>query len=460
MSSSIGERLKEIRESQGVSLDTIALKTHISLAYLQAIETGDEESLPSQVHLRGFLRLYANELGVELEDLQVSGYHLTSEGSSPIPSTQSDLEYEQDQDLHPETIEPEAQPDDLESNVQPKGETAVLPPSQPITQEIDGESEYDHSQTSVDIFTAIGEKIKNRRQLLSLSIKDIFENIHIKEGHLESIESGAFGNLPSPVQARGMLANYADFLNLDTDALLLEYTDGLQLQRIEKLKDLPQQKKRSGKEISPTKLRLKNFFSLDLLVISTLFIAFSVFVIWGVNRILANGTTIEDDEEIPDVSDILLATDAPTPYLTTTPDTTEIVEDQEDLEQDSVVEEIPLFTLSANTDPINLILIPRQRLWVEVTADDDLVFRGRLIPGNAYDFSGQNRVDILTGNAGALQILFNDQDIGSAGLVGQVANLSFNENGLILPPPTLTPTITTTPQTTPTPTPTTTETDG
>lgn len=460
MSSSIGERLKQIRESQGVSLDAIALKTRISLAYLQALETGDEEALPSQVHLRGFLRLYANELGVELEDLQVSGYHLTAEGPSTTPPNQIDLEYEHADDFQPEAIDQEAQPDEPEREHQPKGETAVLSPSPPIAEEIETQSEFDYPQTSAEIFAAISEKIKIRRELLSISIKDIFENIHIKEEHLKAMESGAFGELPSPVQARGMLANYSDFLNLDTDALLLEYTDGLQLQRIEKLKELPQPKKRSAKELSPTKLLLKNFFSLDLLVIGTLFIAFAIFVIWGVNRILANGTSVENDEEIPGVSDILLATDTPTPYLTIEPDTTEVAEDQEDLEQDAAVEEVPLFTQSANTDPISLILVPRQRLWVEVTADDDLVFRGRLIPGNAYDFSGQNRVDILTGNAGALQILFNDQDIGSAGLVGQVAILSFNENGLILPPPTLTPTITATPETTPTTTPTTTEADG
>ncbi|MBW6467448.1 MAG: helix-turn-helix domain-containing protein, partial [Brevefilum sp.] len=59
MAASIGAQLKQIRESQGISLETISQKTHISLAYLKAIEIGDEEFLPSRVHLRGFLRLYA-----------------------------------------------------------------------------------------------------------------------------------------------------------------------------------------------------------------------------------------------------------------------------------------------------------------------------------------------------------------------------------------------------------------
>ena len=34
--------------------------------------------------------------------------------------------------------------------------------------------------------------------------------------------------LPSPVQGRGMLKNYADFLGLESDTLLLTFADGLQ----------------------------------------------------------------------------------------------------------------------------------------------------------------------------------------------------------------------------------------
>ena len=89
---------------------------------------------------------------------------------------------------------------------------------------------------------------------------------------------------------------------------------------------------------------------------------------------------------------------------------------------------------------------------MQITTDSELSFEGRLIPGNAYDYSGSDRIEILTGNAGALQIYFNEQDIGSLGLVGQVVDLIFTEDGLILPTPTNTPTITETPKASPSPT--------
>ncbi len=77
-----------------------------------------------------------------------------------------------------------------------------------------------------------------------------------------------------------------------------------------------------------------------------------------------------------------------------------------------------------------------------------------MLTGNAYDYSANALIEINTGNAGSLQIYFNDQDIGPIGLIGQVADLVFTENGLVQPTPTATPTVTKTPQATPSPTPT------
>ncbi len=430
MAQSIGAQLKQIREAQGVPLEEIAHKTHISLAYLQAIEAGDDEALPSKVQLRGFLRLYAHELGVRLEELQDREQH---------PPVEKEFEHDEDETgleespgepspeppmVSEEPPSPEMSPDRAELD----GAPSVLHPSEP---------EFNEDDTplteSVQIFQSIGAEIRNRRELLSLSLTEVSENTHIRDAYLDSIEAGKFNQLPSPVQAKGMLVNYADFLNLDTDALLLEYTDALQLQRIEKQGQLQQNKRRSARELSPTALRLKNFFSLDLLVILGIFITLAIFVVWGVNRILATDEPVDLDNDIPGVSDVLLATDIPESLVTQDPESEEIAEQTPDEEAQDQVE--PLFTPVVSTDPINVILVPRQRLWVRVTVDDEIVYQGRLLPGNAYDYSGEERVDILTGNAGALQILFNNEDIGSAGLIGRVAEISFTENGMVSPPP-------------------------
>lgn len=445
MAQAPGKQLKQIRESRGISLEEISQKTRIRLAYLEGIESGETEALPSRTQLRGFLRLYASELGVEFEDLQLSDTH-DAEKPQPIktaPNAQvSDPLLPDSTDAVLTHDESEPEPDSAQEVASDLIDTELS--SIELTQPTDTEDLQDSSA----VFVMIGEKLKNRRDLLSLSFDDIHTITHIRKQYVKAIEAGLFNQLPSPTQAKGMLSNYAEFLNLDVESFLLSYADGLQMQRIEKQQGLPKGTS-SAKELSRASLRLKNFFSLDLLVIASLFIGFAIFVIWGVNRILAVDSPGTLSTELPEVADILLATSSPTPQLTVSPDATSLAEGSDNSSQG---EESPLFTPALNNNPINIVIVPRQRTWVQITSDSELVFEGRLLPGNAYDFSGQEAVEILTGNAGALQIYFNDQDIGSPGLIGQVVNLIFTETGLVRPTPTNTPTITETPLTTPSPT--------
>jgi len=451
MTQNLGQTLKNIRESRGISLEEIAQKTHVRLEYLQAIEAEDEEYLPSRMHKRGFLRLYAGELGVEIDELQAKHYHLFQdlpENKSPIIDESEDNKRQQADEISSEKAKTESE--GHQEDPAPEADT-----DSPFDEKsVDEDRGPDHK--SALIFSSIGEILQTQRELLSLSIDDITEYTHIQKNYLVSMESGQFDQLPSPVQAKGMLANYVEFLNLDVDALLLQFADGLQMKRIESTQLSSQQEKRKSKQISSTHLQIKNFFSLDLLIMIFIFMGFAAFIIWGVNRILSVNQTGVDSTQIPEVADILLSaeTASPTPQLSIT---TVLGEDPIETEIIGQEAQTPIFTQAVSNDPINILIIPRQRAWVQIITDTELVFEGRLIPGSAYDYSGDETVEVLTGNAGALQIYFNEQDVGSLGLVGQVLDLIFTKDGLIFPTPTNTPTLDTpepspTPTTTPSPT--------
>jgi hypothetical protein len=88
---------------------------------------------------------------------------------------------------------------------------------------------------------------------------------------------------------------------------------------------------------------------------------------------------------------------------------------------------------------------------MQVKVDGKVEFEGRVLPGNAYSFAGNDRVEILTGNGAALQVFFNQQDQGSMGLFGQVVNRIYTVEGVQTPTPTITPSVTPTPRTSPTP---------
>ena len=61
----VGQRLREARERQKVTLHAIADKTNISVRFLDAIEKGQLEKLPGGIFTRGFIRSYAAQVGLD-----------------------------------------------------------------------------------------------------------------------------------------------------------------------------------------------------------------------------------------------------------------------------------------------------------------------------------------------------------------------------------------------------------
>lgn len=65
--SELGNLLKKVREDQGKTLASVKNDTRIQEAFLIAIEAGDYKSLPSYLHAYGFVKKYAESLGLDYD---------------------------------------------------------------------------------------------------------------------------------------------------------------------------------------------------------------------------------------------------------------------------------------------------------------------------------------------------------------------------------------------------------
>lgn len=92
--------LRENRQARGLSLDDMEARTKIKKRYLMAMEDGDFSQLPDAAYRRAFVRLYARELGLDIQDtlarytnaLQPSPAELSTRDESenqPLPMWQS-----------------------------------------------------------------------------------------------------------------------------------------------------------------------------------------------------------------------------------------------------------------------------------------------------------------------------------------------------------------------------------
>ncbi len=65
MPSTLGQKLKQAREQQGLSLADVSHKTRIPIAKLQDMETDDYDTFGSPTYARCFLQTYAGFVGVD-----------------------------------------------------------------------------------------------------------------------------------------------------------------------------------------------------------------------------------------------------------------------------------------------------------------------------------------------------------------------------------------------------------
>jgi cytoskeleton protein RodZ len=602
MTQTIGQRLKIEREEQRLTLEKVFEATRIRVPYLQALEADDLSVLPSPVQARGYLRNYAEFLGLDFESIleemhttslqQASGKvigpadeisstpqknselraaqqlmptlesldlpeektapieeptpiqnELTGQGSpsssitvpiKPKPARRkkadgsissttpasidsptrrrsrkkAEPEFVPAPEIKPEVIEEQTAPIEtvfksegaqepaapIESVSEPKhvfeevvekqqdeptptdvsdnlwqtwlnrlgsvlsarmrrrtlvpNETPVIE-NEPIAIPMEPEFEEDPQnlpqENSLEILKNIGRDLRERRELLSLHFDEVERNTHVKAHYLDALERGALDDLPSTVQTRGMLSNYATFLDLDVDALLLRFADALQARHRERNPQKPARK--PGQPIIANIPPMRSFIAGDMIFGVSMAILLVGFAIWGVSRVMAVQSQREVKPTAPSISEVLLA--SPNPSLFTVTPTFLPVESFPG--EATVTVEIP--TQNANAQ-VQLNLVAVERTYMRVVVDGEVAFEGRVVPGNAYPFEAENQIEVLVGSGAAIRIVYNGRDLGLMGTFGQVVNNIYLGTEIITPTavPTATGTVTPTPTKTAPPT--------
>ena len=82
-----GQKLADARRQQGLSVEQVAAETKLSVRYVQALEANDYAALPGTTFVRGYIRRYADMLGIA-SDVLVAAFDRQAGGAvSPLGST-------------------------------------------------------------------------------------------------------------------------------------------------------------------------------------------------------------------------------------------------------------------------------------------------------------------------------------------------------------------------------------
>jgi cytoskeleton protein RodZ len=307
------------------------------------------------------------------------------------------------------------------------------------------------SLTSDEIFVGIGRELRARRELLSLTYEELERHTHVRALFLEALEAGAMEKLPSPVHTRGVLSNYAAFIDLDADAILLRFAEGVQARHREQRPQWPP-RNRGPLTVRSTLPPLRSFIASDLIFGGGAAIMLLLFAVWGINRVMSERTSDPGQATAPSISEILGGTLPPTVVseITFIPaQDTALVPPTVATEELSAVPPDPSIT-------VQVTVSATERTYMRVSVDNRLQFEGRAEPGQDYYYQATREIEVVLGNAAAARVTFNGTDIGPLGSFGEVADRLFTAQGVSTPTatlsPTRTPTATPTSTTAPTPT--------
>lgn len=235
--------------------------------------------------------------------------------------------------------------------------------------------------------SSFGEELRHARQVREVSLESIAAATKISTRYLEALEKGDFARLPAPVFTRGFIRAYAVCLGLNPDEMVNAYiaeTGELTPTSI------PLERRRRQKSRRP---------SAAALVISALILLLVTLIVVGIWRQAGRRQTVRAVPRVavtPVVPVHPGIVRAPHPVSTTAPPA-------------AVPARGMALDLSFQAD-----------CWVEIFADDRLVYSGLLTRGDERHFDALGSFRLTLGNAAAATLVINGHKLPPLGKSGQV----------------------------------------
>ncbi|NJO86271.1 MAG: helix-turn-helix domain-containing protein [Synechococcaceae cyanobacterium RM1_1_27] len=278
----------------------------------------------------------------------------------------------------------------------------------------------DASQDRAISLETLGQFLRQTREARGLSLAEVSHDIHVRTVYLEGIEQGDMSRLPEPVYVRGFVKRYADYLGLDSQELLIK-TDPILL----KTKPRPELTQPPQQESFAVSLRPIHLWSAYVVLVVLAVGGLSAFLEgrlpsvsqWtafertgssnprpnsgSANSGSANSGSNEPDLPVPSAPRLF-------PRL----------EDWVYVEG-VFPERSPNLIALTNTVQLDVRIVERPS-WIRVVADGATVFEGTLAPGTQQNWSAEDSIVLRAGNAGGVQVTFNNRDLGPMGQFGEV----------------------------------------
>ncbi|NWF71233.1 MAG: DUF4115 domain-containing protein [Chloroflexi bacterium] len=283
---------------------------------------------------------------------------------------------------------------------------------------------------------ALGRYLRESREARELTLDDAEQNLRIRRRILEQFEVGDFNvSGASPVQVRGFIRNYARYLGLDEERVVLFYEDALhngqrrgRRARSRRERTPPPRELSAARSITDTNPTLPRVTwaetrparggLLNSLVMTLVGLAALAVIAFVALQILQPALTPANDAPagvLGDLPDVPTSTPAPTFTPRPSPES-------------AVAAASPLPTWDGRS--VWVLVEMTERTWLRFVADDIERYAGIAPPGTIVEYRANDTITVTASNAQALNVRYNGQQQGMLGGRGQRIDITFTRSAM------------------------------
>ncbi len=304
-----------------------------------------------------------------------------------------------------------------------------------------------------------GERIKEKRQELDISIEQAQSDTKIRKKYLLAIENDDYSQIPGLVYARAFIKNYSSYLGLDPDEIMEEFERWRHLEDVEnggmsrkRRTHRSRRRKKSPLAFLSASPRVLGAIVVLLVIVSIVAYNFAFLPEEAPSPDNGNDMVTEEIEEmgdagdegegeeieeraeedredgaevvIPDLDEVEfdeLLTEDLTPV---DPETDEVdpagteteAEENDEVEDEPVDPEDPEEPVEEDR---TFRVMASGESWVRVTVDGEVLYEAIMNDGDVEEFEPEENLILRTGNAAAITIEYNDEqrNMGGSGAV-------------------------------------------
>ena len=266
----------------------------------------------------------------------------------------------------------------------------------------------------------IGRVLEKARKEQGLTLDEVEHATKIRKRYLVGLEREDYGALPDAVYARGFLKTYANYLGLDGDELSREFKDRRKPRRERGISyGAPNKSEFDRPLINPGEVgaerRRRSFFGATILTLLVALLALAAVV--GALYYVGRGVQISGEDPTPSQPSREGGAQREKPEASGVREPRE--RGGEKAATGGGVSEPRPDSLTVE------VSVEGSPSWLSILTDGTLAYEQIAQPGFSQTFEAQREISIRTGNAGAVGVEVNGQDLGRLGESGEVLTRDF-----------------------------------